>query len=489
MGSPNVNFKSIPDNIRKPGVYIEENVSNAITGLQAKNDSIVLLAQMTSSGSVAAETPTKVFSDADAALYFGRGSIAHLSAKALLYANPNADLTVMPLADNGSTKATGKIAFTDATAADNGSVSVWVGDVGVSVAYAAGDTKATIAANLHAALSPVSGYLPVTDASSDSTITMTCRNAGTLGNSIYLSAKATTSLGITITGFTGGATDSTLGSYDTTSTPLGKIVGGGYSIIVNTLPDSVSMDAVKDMVDFVSGPLEERPAIQVCGSHDRGTTDSSVKTLCGTTLNHGRTSYAYINYANDNIAKSDCWKIASAYAGILASQADPAVPYDGLILNGIAAPAVINRFSRTQQESFLNSGVSCLIILPGENVAITRAISTYTTNSFGNPDITLLDINTYRTLDYVRYQILLRLQARFQRAKLSARTPNLVKSQVLDVLYLLEDLEIVKNVKTYAPGVVAEIDTGDPTRVNIKIPAPIVEGLHEICGVIDLILS
>ena len=206
-------------------------------------------------------------------------------------------------------------------------------------------------------------------------------------------------------------------------------------------------------------------------------------------MNDGRASLAYLAYGSDFGPKANPWQIAGAYAGILASQSDPAMPYNGLELPGIAAPEVHNRFSRTQQESFLNSGVTPLVVVPGEAVVVCRAISTYTTNSFGSPDRTLLDINTYRTLDAVRYQIMLRLQNRFQRCKISARTPKLVKSQVLDVLYQLEALELVKNVSYWKDGVICEVDSGDPTRLNLRIPADIVNGLSSICAVIQLILS
>jgi phage tail sheath gpL-like len=59
---------------------------------------------------------------------------------------------------------------------------------------------------------------------------------------------------------------------------------------------------------------------------------------------------------------------------------------------------------------------------------------------------------------------------------------------VLDVLYLLETLEIVQNVKLYESGVIVERDTSDVNRIDIKIPTNIVVGLHVLAGVIDLIL-
>lgn len=490
MASPNISFTQIPSNVRKPGKYFEENTSNALSGLTAANDKVVILAQKTSSGSIASKTPTKVFSDADAALYFGSGSIAHLATQSALYANPNVDLTICAMDDaGGSAKAAGTIALSDATASAAGQINIWVGDTNINYSYAKDESTETIAAGIMAALSVVSANIPVTDSSSDSTVTFTARNAGTLGN--YLSLKATVSSGLTaptIVQPTGGSGDPDFGDYDSTTSVMGAIVGGGYSLIVNTIPAATPMGKLKTLVDFVSGPMEQRPAVQVTAATDEVGTQATIITLAGTTMNHGRATLAYLNYTNGDIAKSPCYKIAAAYGSMLAYNSDPALPYDGLVLAGIAAPSVVDRFTRTQQEAMLNGGVTPLEVVPGENVTIVRAISTYTVNSLSIPDPTLLDITTIRTLDYVRNQIRTRVALRFPRTKLSTRTPKMVRSQVLDVLYQMEQLEIVQNVKYYSSGVICEVDSSDPTRLDVKVPTNIVVGMHVVAGVIDLVL-
>jgi phage tail sheath gpL-like len=189
------------------------------------------------------------------------------------------------------------------------------------------------------------------------------------------------------------------------------------------------------------------------------------------------------------LAKSEYFKIAGAYAGVIASESDPTIPYDGLPLTGISAPAVVDRLTRTQQEDLLNNGVAPLEVIAGEQTAIVRAITTYTTNSLSIPDITLLDINTYRTLDLVRFQVISRLASRFQRGKINARVIKMVKTEVIAVLYLLQQLDIVQNIDTYKSGVIVEVDTSDPTRLDVKIPTPIVSGLHVIAGTLDLLLG
>lgn len=489
MSSPNISFTQVPANVRKPGVYLEENTSNALRGLTAKNDKVVILAQLLSTGTVAEKVPTKVFSDADASLYFGAGSQAYLMAKAALAANPYIDLTVAAIADSGSTKATGSIAIAAAATA-SGSIDVWIGDQLISTSVASGDSAVAIATAIKANIDAVANTLPiVTSALSTSTIPLTARNAGTCGNYIAMSYKinSVTATTVTLSQLGSGATDPDVGAHGSAGTLLASIVAGGYTMIISQFNDSTNLGKIKTMLDFVSGAMEQRPAICVFGYTDEVGSLANCKTLCGTTENHGRMTCGYISYASDNLAKSEQEKIAAAYGAMIASEPDPSRPLDGLVLAGISVPAVIDRLTRTQQEDCLNNGVTPLAVV-NEQVTIVRAISTYTLNALSVADPTLLDITTIRTLDYVREQIRVRLALRYFRTKLSSRTPKSVRSQVLDVLYLLEQNEIVENVDANKAGVIVERDTSDTSRLDIRVPADIVTGLHCICGVIDLIL-
>jgi phage tail sheath gpL-like len=77
---------------------------------------------------------------------------------------------------------------------------------------------------------------------------------------------------------------------------------------------------------------------------------------------------------------------------------------------------------------------------------------------------------------------------RFPREKLSTKTPPKVKSELLDVLFKLEDLEIVEEVDANKDGLVVEKDLQDPNRLDAKIPVDVVNGLHVFAGRIDLLL-
>jgi phage tail sheath gpL-like len=103
-------------------------------------------------------------------------------------------------------------------------------------------------------------------------------------------------------------------------------------------------------------------------------------------------------------------------------------------------------------------------------------------------DVALLDITTIRTLDYVRKACGDRIALRFPRDKLSSRTPAKVRSELLDVLIKLEELEIVENVTENQAALIVERDSQDVNRLNAAIPTDIVNGLHVFAGRIDLLL-
>lgn len=515
MSSTNVKFATNFSAVRKPGVYLEYNLTEGIRALSGLPDKIIVLAQRTSSGSVPViatrnyTVPQACFSAADAALYFGNGSIAHLTAKALLEQASNAgtqvDLYVMGINDaGGAATATGAIEFDEP--ADAGVAHVWVGDQHVETAYAATDDSWDIASGITAAMQEIANDLPVTwtatgpTGSTGAKITFTAKNGGYVGNYIPLSVKCTSAMTNIITDMTGGATDPTIGPAASGGTPdltkaLGYIYSSAYTVIVNTFAGATGptaatqIDHCVSFCDEVSSSTEQRPCIQVIAQTDLINTQADFVTLCGTDLNHWRTTGAYLRYANDDLAKSEYFKIAGAYAADLVRYEQQSVPYDDDVLNVIAPPAEGDRPSRAQQENMIGNGVASLYVVPGENVAVVRAVTTYTKNTSGSIDRSLIDINTPRTLDRVRYEIKYRLQTVFTGTNrvATANKPKEVVSQVKDVLYILEGQDIVKNVRTYESQIIAEYDDTDPTQLNVYIPTPIVPGLHKICGKMVLI--
>jgi phage tail sheath gpL-like len=451
MSSPNISFDSIPSSIRKPGRYTEFNTSLAVSSLPENDVKVVVLAQKTASGSGTADKPVRIFTTADAILYGGTGSIAHLSCKAALNANPNIKLWVVPIDDAAGTAAAGTITI-------------------AGIASAAGS------------INLIEWKLPVTSAVVAAVVTVTARNDGLLGNSIPIAYRindvATTT--VTVVQPVNGATDPSIANA------LTAIYPADYNKVFCALNDATNLALLKAHLTSISGPTEDRPATGYFGYTG---VQATVETLCGTTLNEERMTCGYIKYTKTTErGHSLDYEVGSAYAAVVASEEDPARPHYGMVLPGIAPCALENQLSRSQQESNLENGVTPLEVVTGEQVAIVRAITTYITNSAGVADVALLDLTTILTLDYVKLAIETRQALRFPRSKLSEKTPEKVRTQVIDVMKQLESLEIVERVDANLDGIIVERDSVDANRVNCKIPTDVVNGLACLCNRIDLIL-
>lgn len=473
MASPNIAFDTIPASIRKPGKYFEFNTKLAVRTLPGNLQRTLIVGQRLATGTVAANTPVDVFSDADAATYFGSGSVAHLMVRAALKANRYLALSAIAMDDAAaSVAATGTVTVTG-PATGAGVLTVTVGSLNVAIAIASGDAATAIASALQAQFAKQPD-LPVTATVALGVVTLTAKNKGTLGNGIKMSATVTaTGVTAVATALAAGATDPTL------ATALAVVFAAGHNIIISPWNDTTNLTALRTHLDNVSGALEQRGAIGVYAHV--GTLAAS--TTLAASINGGRITNILVANAYENV-----YEVAAAYGSVIASEEDPARPLNTLPLSGILANPLANRSTRTEQENALYNGVTPSEVGPGDKVQIVRAVTTYTLDPQSIPDISLLDLTTIRTLDYVRKAVRERISLRFPREKLSSRTADKVRSEILDVLVKLEELEIVENVEANKTGVIVERDLQDPNRLNAKIPTDVVNGLHVFAGRIDLLL-
>ncbi|MCG8993215.1 phage tail sheath subtilisin-like domain-containing protein [Laribacter hongkongensis] len=472
MASPNISFDSIPASIRKPGKYFEFNTRLAVRTLPGNPQKVLVLGQKLAAGSQAALAPVDVFSDEQAAALFGRGSQLHLMARAAIKANPYLQLTAVAIADPAGNAATGILTLTG-SATGSGVLSQWVGANRIDVAVSNGDTAAMVATALAAAIT-ARADLPVSSVAAAGVVTHTAVHKGTFGNDIKLAASCSApGLTTAVAAMAGGTLEA-----DYTAT-LAAVAGAGHHIIVAPQSTQALLTVLRTHLEFVSGPMEQRGAIGVFGWPGSLATGT---TLTGQ-INSGRITGAW----HRGSLRLPC-EIAAAYAAVLASEEDPARPLNTLELAGLDVTGIDQRPLRTEQENALYNGLTPLEIGPGDRVQIVRAISTYTKDAQGVADVSLLDITTIRTLDYVRRACRERISLRFPREKLSERTPDKVRSELLDVLFKLEELEIVEAVEANKDGLIVERDSQDVNRLNAKIPTDVVNGLHVFAGRIDLLL-
>lgn len=474
MASPNISFDSIPSSIRKPGAYFEFNSRLAVRTLPSNKQRLIFIGQRLASGTIAAGTLARVFSDEQAAEYFGRGSILHLMIKAAIRANRYAEITGVALDDAAtSVAAAHAVTITGAAASTAGVLTLRVAGRTLQVGVSSGQTSAQLATSLVAEVAKEIDW-PVTASASGGVVTLTARNKGTLGNDVAIEASVTAGgLAVAVTQATAGAIDPNITNL------LASLFTAADEIIATPYADQANLTALKAHLVARGDAIEQRGGIGVYGS--RGTL-SAATTLAGQ-INSER-----LTGALHPASPTPGYEIAAAYAAVIAFEEDPARPLNYLELPGVLPANLASRLSRTEQEVCLANGVTPLQVGPGEVVQIVRAITTYTTSAAGVPDIAWLDLTTIRTMDFVRRACRERILLRFPRDKKTVRVKAKVRSELLDVLIKLEELEIVEAVEANKDGLIVEDDSQDPNRLNARIPTDVVNGLHVFGARMDLIL-
>lgn len=470
-----IQFDTIPNSIRKPGTYIEFNTRLAVNTLPGNPQRVLVIGPMLSSGTAEPLTAVSVFSDDEAASYFGAGSLAANMATAAITANGYLQLDVIGLENGDAGVAAGGSLKIAGTAGKTGTLSLWVAGTQVAVNVNSGDKPETIIPALVAAMQQVPTLL-VAGAydTENSQLTLACLSYGEWGNDISVSASTTTTgLTLTVTPMAGGEMNPDI------QPALDAVFAAGHNILINPFSTTDAMAAFSEHLTSTGSAMEQRGAVGCAG----WTGSLGTGTALASGVDDGRISIPWYRGSVKLPAI-----LAASYGAVMASEEDPARPLNTLPLVGMDVVDMSQRESRNEQESALYNGLTPIEVGPGNTVQIVRAISTYTVNQQGVEDPALLDITSIRTLDYTRKACRDRISQRFPREKLSTRTPPKVRSELYDVLLKLDDAEILENVAANKDKLIVQKSGTDPNRCDSVIPADVVNGLHVFAGRIDMIL-
>jgi len=388
MASPNIAFDKIGSSIRKPGKYFEFNTRLAKRSLPTNLQRVLLVGQRLASGTVAALTPVSVFSDDDAARFFGRGSIAHKMTAAAIEANRYAQITVVAIDDDAAGLAASATVTVTGSATAPGSVSLEIGRDRVHAAIASGMTANQVAMALTEALQEHPD-LSVTVTTAGHDVTLTARHKGESGNAIRLRVRVDQAAGLAVSApaaLSGGLNDPDL------SAAFAAVFGERYELYALPFNTQASLLALRAHVEALGHPLEQRDAIGVAGF---------AGTLAGATSLATNVNSGLITLAWHNKSRALPCEIAAGYAAVIASEEDPARPLNTLEIAGLDVIAVEDRPGRVEQEVALHNGVTPLEVGPGNRIQIVRAITTYLVDAQDIKDDALLDLTTMRTLPRV----------------------------------------------------------------------------------------
>ena len=255
----------------------------------------------------------------------------------------------------------------------------------------------------------------------------------------------------------------------------------GHTIIALSAPPAAGADTLTwiEHLNSVSDPINQKPAILVIPFSDvedaeafaaQATIETSYRVLC--VCYHG--------------AIGEEPELAAAMAAALADSNDPALPFNGVNLNGITPVDDQYKLTFERQESALRAGV-CLITTGADGKPeIVRAVSTYRKNpDTGIDDDIMLDINGALTIDYVR-RVMRTAASKERRRKNTAASRRNLRSIFLVEALKLDRAEILQNVEETKDQLTVTEDETDRYRVNAAIPSDWVRGMHIIATTLNV---
>lgn len=477
-----IGFVQIPLTVLTPGVYAEFDSSLATKGAQIQPHEVLLVGNMTSSGSATAASVTQPRSVDEAGILFGTKSRLYQMFKAYRKKDSLTPVSCIPLADNGSgVAATGSITWTG-TATETGVQSFYVGGRRVPVTVPSGTNAASLET---LALAEFALYpdMPVTVAANASTgLDFTAANDGASGNEIFLGVslmpgeRNVAGLTFTVNAMASGATES---DHSAAITAMGE---DQYHTVVLDLTDSTEVTRYVTELESRANAMRQIEGVAFVCKYD---TAANL-----TTYGNGKNSFTLVAVGAEKSALLPLpWETAALVAAdsALQTQIDPATNCGGHILPGAAAPAKGTRYTRAQRNTLLSDGISTLAYLPDGRVAIERLVTTYQTNALALPDTAYQDLHpTVRTLFAIRYALRARLGVKFQGFKLAddgneisgqkIATPKIIKSELLALFGDLRDLGWVESPEQFQDELLVERDV-DPNRINLIFPPDIINNL------------
>lgn len=467
-------FTTIPSNLRTPLFFAEFDNSQANTATTTQRT--LIIGQMLATGSLPADIPVLVSSAATVAGQCGAGSILHGQMSAYLANDTAGEIYILPLSDVESmVAATGKITVTTQASA-TGVISLYIAGIRVQVAVVATDDVTAIATALTAAINTTTA-LPVKAAAAAGDITLTAKNKGAHGNTLDLrlnylgnaGGEATPdSLVLTFTPMAGGAGAPELDDA------LANLQDRTFDFIINPYTDTASLNKIKDFLSDSTGRWSY--AEQLYGHSFAAQAGTYGQLTAAGELRNDQ--HASLLGVSGSPTPSYVW--SPAYVGAIAQSLrnDPGRPLQTLAISGVLAPPLASRFTLTERNNLLHSGVSTVTVTDDGTVQVENIITTYQKNKYGAEDDSYLQIETLFLLMFVTRFLRTQVTSKFARMKLAADgtrfapgsaiiTPNVIRAELIAQYQALEFNGYVQDAKGFAKGLKVEKSTSNPNRVDV----------------------
>lgn len=486
-----VQFNNIPANLRVPLFYAEINAGQSPYSGPSR---LLLIGQKLAAGSAVLNTPIRLDGNEEGLL--GEGSMLAEMAIWARQNHPFGEIWLLPIDDPSGVAQTFTVTVASGIAGKTGTAVLYVAGERIEVAVTATDDEADVAANLASAIGE--GYVkfgrplsfPVTASVATNVVTLTARHKGTLGAKISIEKNLVGDEGplqqyLTIAAGTAGTGVPSLGAA------LASLGDQEYDWIAAPYADTTSLDTIKDFLGGTSGRWS--PMQQLYGHYVTSLFDT-MSNLAAAGAARNDPNVSIMGVAN---SPSPPWRWAAAVGARVAmdknigGEVDQAyrisLPLQTLDLVGIKPPkSRSDWFSITQRNQLYQDGIAGFRVLVDGTVLLDRVVTTYQTNSYGQPDITWLDVETRAQMVYfVRYNRQ-RITQVFGRKALAddnpSNNPGIVTAKIIkaECIHIYKELEaggLVENSTAFAQTLVVE-RSADPNRVNAYLPIDVVNQLR-----------
>ena len=480
-----VSFSNIPSDIRVPLFYAE--VDNSMANSGASSLRRLLIGQVNDDADGAEiGRLTLVSRTSEAKDIGGAGSMLasmHARWRAIDVAG---EVWCLPLKVATGVAATGTVTLTGSVESA-GLVNLYIAGQRVRALAVAGASADAVATALVAAINDAID-LPVTATAAAGVVSLQAKFKGELGNDIQLqlnrlglvnSEVTPSGLVIVTTGMTGG-----VGSPDAAAA-LAALGDEEFEFIAQPWTDADTLDAWKETMDDSAGRWSW--AKQLYGhvyTAKRGTLGELV--AAGRLRNDPHVTV----HGFERGVPQPVWEVAAAWAARTAVfiSADPARPTQTGSLAGIDPADASDRFTLTERQSLLTSGVATAAY-NGGSYRIERAITTYQRNAYGQADDSYLDSETLHQSAYVIRYLRSIITSKYGRHKLANDgtrfgpgqaivTPKVIRGELMAAYGALERDGIVENAEMFNQYLIVERDANNPNRLSVLFPPDLVNQLR-----------
>lgn len=426
--------------VNQPGVTI--NLLGDTTTVQNSDHRVLIVGQQLAAGTATSgELQEQLANDSGEDTLFGEAAHLAMMVRAFKLNNKVTRIDAIGLDDaGGGTAATGTMTITG-TATAAGSFVVTIGsnrNHSYTIAVASGDTPTVIGDAIDTAIAADS-KAPVTSANVTGTVTFTAVHTGTIGNTIGLRVTGSaTSVSFATVAMASGATDPTLTTlFDVVATERYQTVVYPLSWGISTLTDFL------DPRFNVAGQLLDGVGI-VADSDTFSNIDTAADALNSESVVYLASKLvADSNYKGPSIMELDDSLAAqfaalralrltddASIADIVSAATGPRDSFGGVHLSSkpyfntpfqfLPLVGTGKGFSNSEIESLLDAGASILgNNIAGNAVIAGEIVTTYKTDSGGNPDTSWMFLNSVDTGSNVREYFFNNVRSQYAQSRLT----------------------------------------------------------------------